>query len=93
MDMKNDTRMRSYGPTPNLTGKNLKVGSKQIRKAITSGCAKAVYLALDADPCITEPIEALSEQSGIHPTWVESQRALGRACAIDVGAAAAAVVD
>lgn len=93
MDMKNDTRMHSYGSAPNLEGENLVVGSKQIRKAIASGCVKAVYLALDADPCITDPIEALSLQMGIHPTWVESRRALGKACAIDVGAAAAAVVD
>ena len=91
--MKNDTRMHSCGPVPNLEGKNLKVGSKQIRKAIASGCAKAVYLALDADPCITEPIEELSEQMGIHPIWIESQKALGKACRIDVGAAAAAIVD
>lgn len=69
------------------------VGAKQLRKALNSGKAKAVFLAKNADFTLTEPIEAICLQSGIPCTWVESMNELGQACGIEVGAAAAAIVD
>ena len=32
------------------------VGIKQLRKALTAGGVKTVYLAEDADPALTDPI-------------------------------------
>ena len=68
------------------------VGIKQLRKALTSGTAKKVFLAEDADPMLTEPLAELCRKSHIQCAWVPSMKDLGRACGIDVGAAAAAAV-
>ena len=62
-------------------------------KALLRRTAKEIYLALDADPAVTASLAALCEQCGIAPRWVPSKAILGRACGIDVGAAAAAVVE
>ena len=69
------------------------VGAKQLRKALQNGRAKRVYLAGNADPAITEPIEAMCEQYHIDCAWVPNMLDLGLACGIEVGAAAAAAVD
>ena len=69
------------------------VGAKQMRKALLHRTAKEIYLALDADPAVTASLAAMCEQCGIVPRWVPSMALLGRACGIDVGAAAAAVVE
>ena len=69
------------------------VGSKQLRKALQSGRATCVFLASNADPAITEPIEAMCLQKSVECIWVRSMLELGHSCGIDVGAAAAATVD
>ena len=69
------------------------VGAKQLRKALQGGRAKQVFLARNADPVITEPVQAMCEQLHIDYTWVPSMLDLGKACGIEVGAAAAAAVD
>ena len=68
------------------------VGAKQIRKALSAGTARQVYLAENADPVITEPLAALCQNNRVEYAWVRSMVDLGRACGIEVGAAAAAVV-
>ena len=65
------------------------VGSKQLRKALQRGQIRQVYLALDADPVLTEPLEELCRQLGTQYTWVRRMEELGRMCGIEVGAAAA----
>lgn len=84
--------MPTCGTVPDLAGYKLAVGAKQIRKALQNGNAVRVLLAQDADPALTEPLEALCRQKEISCTWVSSMADLGRACGIDVGAAAAAAV-
>ncbi len=76
-----------------LHEKRTVVGMKQLRKALERGSAKWVFLAENADPAITEPLEAMCKQKGVSCTWVGSMHDLGSACGIEVGAAAAAVVD
>ena len=68
------------------------VGAKQLRKALLSGSAQQVYLASNADPALTEPIAALCQLHSVPITWVKSKTALGQACGIEVGAAAAATL-
>lgn len=75
-----------------LESGNRLVGAKQIRKAVSAGTAMQVFLARNADPAITEPIEALCQKHSVRCLWVSSMKELGRACGIDVGAAAAAVI-
>ena len=92
MDMKKISKIPQCGIGPDLTGKRLAVGAKQLKKALQNGRAEYVFLAENADPAITEPIEALCRSSGIPIRWVASKTDLGRACGIEVGAAAAAVL-
>ena len=77
----------------NRTAKNFVVGTKQLKKAVKAGRAKYVFLAENADPAVTEPLEELCTANHIQITWVPSMTELGRSCGIEVGAAAAAVVD
>lgn len=93
MDTKHDSRIPKCGNASELGHNRMIVGSKQLRKALESGRAKRVYLALNADPAITEPLEALCQRCGVAYDWVASKSELGRACGIEVGAAAAAAVD
>ena len=68
------------------------VGAKQLRKALQAGSVCRVYLARNADPAMTEPIEALCQQNNVEFAWVRSMTDLGHACGIEVGAAAAATL-
>ena len=93
MDTQNDHKIADCGEMADLiTGKSV-VGAKQLRKALEKGRARHVYLAENADPAITDPIAALCREYHVRCTWVRSMTDLGRACGIDVGAAAAAAVD
>lgn len=76
-----------------IPGSKMVVGAKQLRKALNAGRARRVYLAENADPVVTEPLATLCEQFHIEYSWVPSMAELGRACGIEVGAAAAAAVD
>ncbi len=60
---------------------------------LATGQANLVFLAENADPALTEPIEALCREHNTKCIWVSHMSDLGNACGIDVGAAAAAVVD
>ena len=93
MDTKKDSKIPKCGSFLDLRKQRVVVGSKQLRKAVNNGRARAVFLAEDADPAITEPIEALCLERKIPITWVAAMADLGRACGIEVGAAAAAAVD
>ena len=68
------------------------VGMKQLRKALLRGGVARVYLALDADPAVTMPLAELAQNGGVDTIWVGKMHDLGRACNIDVGAAAAATL-
>ena len=93
MDTKNSDRIPKCGSCPDLTGFRVVVGAKQLRKALQKGTARRVFLAENADPALTDSLEDLCRQNKIECSWVASMAELGRACGIDVGAAAAAVID
>ena len=84
--------VRSGSQTRKGSGKMV-VGAKQLRKALNNGTARYVFLAENADPALTEPLEALCLQYHVSYAWVPSMLDLGRQCGIEVAAAAAAVVD
>ena len=75
-----------------LAGSSKVVGAKQIRKALNAGTARRVFLARNADPALTEPLEALCRQKKVELVWIRTMKDLGSACGIEVGAAAAAIV-
>ena len=93
MDTKKDSRIPQCGSLPDLSKEQLVVGVKQLRKALKNDRALCVFLAENADPAITEPLAQLCAEKQIPVTWVASMADLGRACGIEVGAAAAATVE
>lgn len=93
MVTKNDCMIPQCGQMPDFGAAKLIVGAKQLKKAILSGTARHVYLAQDADPAVTGPLEALCREHGIPVSPVYTMAELGRAGHIEVGAAAAAVAD
>ena len=93
MDTQNDVIMAISQVSEELTKNKIVVGAKQLKKALKNGTANKVFLACNADPAITEPIAALCQLNRVDFAWVRSMTDLGRACGIEVGAAAAAAVD
>lgn len=75
-----------------LKSKPKVVGGKQTRRAVLDGRARRVYLAQDADPRFTQPVEALCAEHGVPVEWVCSMRELGSACGIAVSSAVAALL-
>lgn len=67
-------------------------GLRQVRKAVLRGDASQVLLARNADPSLTEPLEALCRTCRVPVEWVSTMQELGRLCALSVGAAAGAAI-
>ena len=93
MDTKNADSILKCDTMAEIRQNHVVVGAKQFKKALRDNRAIKAYLAQNADPAITEPLELLCRQQNIHITWVSSMSELGQHCGIEVGAAAAAVVD
>ena len=93
MDTKKDCRIPEYGSLVNLRNDKVVVGAKQLRKAFAKGAVRCVFLAENADPAITGPLEAQCKQHCVPYAWVCTMQELGSACGIEVGAAAAAAVN
>ena len=93
MDMHNEHRMAFHEIQAQIGTRRVVVGAKQLRKALNSGSVFCVYLADNADPAITEPLEALCKRSNVNYAWARSMKDLGNACGIEVGASAAAAVN
>lgn len=69
------------------------VGFKQTKKAVEKGQVKMVYLAKDSDDHIFNPLVELCQQKRIPYQVVDTMLELGKACEIQVGAAAAAILE
>ena len=68
------------------------VGAKQVKRALNSGRAKRIFMALDADPRLLQPLVQQAVRQQVPLEQASSMRALGEACGIAVGAAIAALV-
>jgi large subunit ribosomal protein L7A len=68
------------------------VGTKQSVKALVNNEVKEVVIAEDADFRITQKVIQTAEQLHIPLTKVSSMKKLGKACGIEVGAAAVAII-
>ena len=93
MDKKKECKIPQCGAVPDLSRCKVVVGSKQLKKALRAGTVQQVFLAENADPAVTEPLEDLCSELHIQITWVRTMAELGRKCGIEVGAAAAAVLN
>jgi len=68
------------------------VGTKQTQKYMENGQVQVVYIAEDAERCITSPLLRICEEKGFEIVYVDSMKELGKACGIKVGAATAAIL-
>lgn len=75
-----------------LRNANKVVGIKQLRRAVRDGRVGIIYLAEDADPWISDEVNALADSAGLNPVLVPTMQQLGSACGITVRAATAAIL-
>ncbi len=69
------------------------VGVKQTLKAVERGQATVVFIARDAEERVTRDLVRACQQAGVEIVYTDSMARLGRACGIEVGASAAAIVE
>ena len=75
MDKKKDCRIPKCGALQSFEKGKFVVGAKQLRKAVKAGRAKVVFLAENADPAVTEPLEELCAANHIQITGPHHGRA------------------
>ncbi|ABB14912.1 MULTISPECIES: L7Ae/L30e/S12e/Gadd45 family ribosomal protein [Carboxydothermus] len=73
--------------------KNRTVGTKQTLKALQKGKAIKVFIALDAEKRVTDPVVALCKEKNVPVETVDTMAELGKSCGIAVGCACAAIID
>ena len=68
------------------------LGAKQVKRALKDGRAARLYMAMDADPRMLQPLvqEAVNRQVPV--TQAPSMKELGASCGIAVGAAVAVLL-
>ena len=73
---------------------SVKKGTNETTKAIERGSAELVLIAEDVEPEeIVMHLPELADEKGIPFAYVETQDEIGRAAGLEVGSAAAAIVD
>ncbi|KKK37045.1 hypothetical protein WQ57_15895 [Mesobacillus campisalis] len=72
--------------------KHFVIGTKQTVKALKAEKVKELIIALDADPTIAALLKKTAVETGVNIAFVDSKAKLGRACGIQVGAAAVAIL-
>ena len=72
--------------------KHRTIGTKQTVKALARGQVQVAFIAADAEDRVTRDIRRLAAEKQVQIVMVETMVALGKACGIEVGAAAAAIL-
>ncbi|NPV54073.1 MAG: 50S ribosomal protein L7Ae-like protein [Firmicutes bacterium] len=68
------------------------VGTKETLKALERGDVKTVFVADDAEEHVVRNIRNLCKTKGVPIVNIDTMTQLGKACGIEVGAAAAAIL-
>jgi len=71
---------------------NKVVGTKQVLKALEGNTAKKVFVAEDIDPDLRAKLINAASAANCDLCSIQSMKELGKACGIQVGAAAAAIL-
>lgn len=74
-----------------LTGKKV-IGVKQTLKLMRNGEGKTVYIAMDAELKVVDPVKTSAEINGVEIVTVGTMKELGKLCGIEVGAATALIL-
>jgi large subunit ribosomal protein L7A len=75
-----------------LQAKQIVVGTKQTVRALKEGKVQEVIVAEDADSFVINKVLEAAKEANIPVTKVDSMKKLGKACKIQVGAAAVAII-
>ena len=77
---------------PELSAGRKVVGAKQVKRALRDGRAARLYMAMDADPRLLQPLvqDAVNRQVPI--SQAATMKELGMSCGIAVGAAVAVLL-
>lgn len=73
--------------------KKKSIGTKQTLKAVQKGIVHQVFVAQDAEPHVVKYLLESCQEHDVPYMYVDDMKTLGRACGIQVGAAAAAVIE
>ncbi|MBP2242866.1 large subunit ribosomal protein L7A [Cytobacillus eiseniae] len=76
-----------------LQARNILIGTKQTVKALKQGTVKEVVIAKDADYKVIAKITSAAEEGNVPILYVDSMKKLGKACGIEVSAAAIAITN
>ena len=75
-----------------VTAAKKAVGSKAVLRALKAGEAVRVYIAADTDMFLYQKVVRAAEEAGLRPVKVQTGKELGRACGLQIGCAAAALL-
>ena len=67
------------------------IGIKQTVKAIRAGKAMEIIVASDADKKLILPVLREAELQAVPVSYIESRKALGESCGVEVGTAVVAI--
>jgi len=68
------------------------IGIKQVTKAIEKDLVQEIYVAKDAEQRLLEQLQILCSQKNVTVDMTFAMTELGKACGIEVGAAAVAIL-
>lgn len=74
-----------------LQAKVIVIGTKQAVKALKQGTITEVVIAQDADQKLVAKVASVATEVQVPILYVDSMKKLGKACGIEVGAAAVAI--
>jgi large subunit ribosomal protein L7A len=75
-----------------LQAQRIVIGVKQTVKALKEGNVQELIVASDAEPKVSAKIVEVAQMLDVPITFVDSMKKLGKACGIEVGAAAVAII-
>jgi large subunit ribosomal protein L7A len=75
-----------------LQAQRIVIGTKQTVKALKEGNVQELIVASDAEPKVSAKIVEVAQMLDVPITFVDSMKKLGKACGIEVGAAAVAII-
>ena len=75
-----------------LQAQKIIIGTKQTVKALKEGKVQEIFVATDAEPKVTGKIVEEALRFNVPVQYVDSMKKLGKACGIEVGAAAVAII-
>lgn len=70
----------------------MRVGYKQVVRALAEDKVKKVFLSGDCDRSISEPIEKAAKEKNTEVFFVPTMKELGDLCGIEVGASCAVIL-